>query len=217
MKKLLFGLVALFSAVPLLCSCNKKEDYFSHVSEIRSDIFRAEENEFTVTLSCVCREVPYASDGIASPKSDLVEISLVTELRCDFSVYLVGSKEIGGEMSMRTSRGDYFYSEGVETFPQSSVTLRVEWENTSREITATSVKNENTLSVNKALDCALQNETETLSRMKQDGVFRGEFYVRLLRRDKNYYYVGIVDGNGGTVSLLLDSESGEVLARRETK
>lgn len=44
----------------------------------------------------------------------------------------------------------------------------------------------------------------------------GEFHVRLLRRDANYYYVGIVDGKGHTISLLLDSETGETLARRES-
>jgi len=39
--------------------------------------------------------------------------------------------------------------------------------------------------------------------------------VRLLRRNTNYYYVGIVDTDGKTISLLLNSETGEVLARRE--
>ena len=57
-------------------------------------------------------------------------------------------------------------------------------------------------------------EKETIANMTQNGAFGGEFYVRLLRRDKNYYYVGIIDTSGKTVSLLLDGESGEVLARR---
>lgn len=38
--------------------------------------------------------------------------------------------------------------------------------------------------------------------------------MRLLRRDKNYYYVGITDCTGKTISLLLNAETGEVLARR---
>ena len=51
--------------------------------------------------------------------------------------------------------------------------------------------------------------------MTRGGVFYGEFHVRLLRRDKTYYYVGIVNSKGDILSLLLDSETGEILARRE--
>ena len=91
----------------------------------------------------------------------------------------------------------------------------MEWEDEQREIVATSVKTENTLSPEKALSRALTNEKATLERMSSNGSFQGEFYVRLLRRDKNYYYVGIVDRDGNMISLLLDSESGEVLARHE--
>ena len=51
--------------------------------------------------------------------------------------------------------------------------------------------------------------------MTQNGKFNGEFRVRLLKRDKTYYYVGIVGKDGGELSLLLDAESGALLARRE--
>ena len=52
--------------------------------------------------------------------------------------------------------------------------------------------------------------------MTKNNEFYGEFYIRLLRRDKNFYYVGIIGKSETTVSLLIDAESGEVLARRES-
>ena len=64
------------------------------------------------------------------------------------------------------------------------------------------------------LEYAIKAEKETVKQMTRDGNFLGEFYIRLLRRNINYYYVGITDLNGTTVSLLLDSETGEVLAKR---
>ncbi len=105
-------------------------------------------------------------------------------------------------------------SDLVRKFPEGSVTVQIKWEDETRELTATSVKNEKTLSVNEILEYAIKAEKETVKQMTRDGNFLGEFYIRLLRRNINYYYVGITDLNGTTVSLLLDSETGEVLAKR---
>ena len=208
------ALILLTGLLPMLAACKRGPDYFTYVSELRSDLFVASEEEFSLTVACISREYPYNGDGIKAPLCDLVEITLEGDAD-EYSVYIMGEEHMGGEMSFRNTRGDFYYSQGVKSFPEGSVTLRVEWEDTSREIVATSVKTEHTLTAQEALEFALEGEQKTLERMSADGTFKGEFYVRLLRRDKNYYYVGIVDTNGKTISLLLDSESGELLARHE--
>ena len=213
MKKI-SSIVFLAALLPLLSACQRGPDYFSYVSELRSDLFVASEEEFSLTVACISREHPYINDGVKAPMTNVVEITLEGEAD-EYSVYILGDEAMGGEMSFRNTRGDFYYSQGVKSFPESSVTLRVEWADTSREIVATSVKTEHTLSPEEALDFALKSETAALERMRVDGRFCGEFYVRLLRRDKNYYYVGIVDTKGKMISILLDSESGEVLARHE--
>ena len=213
MKKL-SSLILVAGLFPLLVACKQAPDYFTYVSELRSDLFVASEEEFSLTVACISREYPYINDGIKATLSNVVEITLEGDAD-EYSVYILGEEHMGGEMSFRNTRGDFYYSQGVKSFPEGSVSLRVEWENNSREIVATSVKTESTLSPKEALKYALEGEQATLQRMSADGGFRGEFYVRLLRRDKNYYYVGIVDTNGRMISLLLDSESGKVLARHE--
>lgn len=216
MKKLFLPLITLIAFLPALSACGKY-DYSAHVSEARSDLFLAETEEFTLTLSCVSREKPYIADGVTCTKSDLVEITLTGSADADengYSVYVLGEKEWGGEMSYRNTRGDYFYSQSVTAFPENNVSLRVEWGDERREITATTVKNGGTLSVGDALSAAVEAERETVKQMTENGEFRGEFYIRLLRRDKNYYYVGIIGKEGKTLSLLLDGENGKVLARR---
>lgn len=207
-------LLLLAGFFPLLVSCKHSPDYFSYVSELRSDLFTASAEEFSLTLTCVSRESPYANDGIKAPLGDSIEITLEGD-KSEYDVYLLGEEKIGGEMSFRNTRGDFYFSQGVKSFPEGSVTLRVEWEDSTREIVATSVKTEKTLSPRAALDYALNTEKATLERMNVNGKFAGEFYVRLLRRDENYYYVGIVDRSGKLISLLLNGESGEVLARHE--
>lgn len=215
MKKAFASLLALFALLPALTACGKT-DYTQYISELRSDIFRAETEEFVVTLSCISREYPYVNDGIPSPRTDVVEIVVESTDGIDrnYSVFLLENDGWGGEMSFRNVLGNYFYSRSVEQFPEGSVNLRIEWEDGAREIAASSVKSEKTITPESALAFAVDAEKETIDKMKASGSFHGEFYVRLLRRDKNYYYVGIVDTDGNTVSLLLDSETGEILARR---
>lgn len=206
----------ILAMLPALTACGSY-DYTAHISEAKSDLFCAETEEFSVTLSCTAREYPYVSDGITCPKSKVMEISLVpakSEL-CEYEVYVIGESVWGGETSFRTYAGDYYYCEGVKEFPKDSVTIQIKWENETREIVATSVKNEKTLSVEEALKCAVKAEKEKITQLTENGNFCGEFYVRLLRRNTNYYYIGIIDREGNTLSLLLDSETGEVLARRE--
>ncbi len=216
MKKAILPAILLVLTLPALASC-KSDDYTSYISEARSDLFVAETEEFSLSVACVSREYPYVADGVSAPKSDVVEITLKDKINADgYEVYLVGEREIGGETSYRSVSDDYFFSEGVSEFPKESVCLRVEWGDEARELTATSVKNENTLSVPEALNCVLSFEATTIQEMTQNGIFHGEFYIRLLRREKNFYYVGIIDREGNTISLLLDGESGELLARRES-
>ncbi|MDE7158345.1 MAG: hypothetical protein K2N74_02115 [Clostridiales bacterium] len=216
MKKYIPCVLLLLGLFPVLTACGGY-DYQKHVSEIRSDLFCAETEEFSITLACISREYPYALDGVAAERSDLIEITLVPadKKAQDYTVTVLGEQKYGGEMSYRNVRGDYFYSQGVTEFPKDSVSLNVEWEGETREILATSVKNENTLSPNEALKFAVKHEKETVEKLTQNGSFAGEFHVRLLRREINYYYVGITDTNGNTIALLLNSETGDLLARRE--
>ena len=213
MKKTFLPLLILVGILPLFTACKHKPDYFAYVSELRSDLFMASDDEVSVSVACISREYPYNGDGIKAPLCDLIEITLEGDAD-EYSVHILGEENIGGDMTFRNTRGDFYYSQGVKSFPQTSITLRIEWDDTARDLVATSVKSENTLSPQEALEYAVEAEKNLVESMSAEGAFAGEFYVRLLRRDRNYYYVGIVDKKGNMTSLLLDSETGEVLARR---
>ena len=216
MKKRLCLFLAAAALLPLCAACAPYR-YNDCLSEVRSDLFLAETEDFTLTLACVEREYPYADDGIPCPMSKTVQVTLspLTPPAGDVSIFVgEGEARLGGEASYRTTRGDYTYSEGVDAFPEGSVNVRVTYGGTEHTLAATSVKNEETLSPGEALAKGIAAEKETMERMRKNGVFCGELCVRLLRRDKNYYYFAITDGTE-RISLLLDGETGEVLARRE--
>ena len=216
MKKLPLFVIIFLLQFALLAGC-KQTDYSLNISDERSDLFCAETEEFSVLVSCIERERPFLADGIVSPRVKTVEAVLTEKTLSgkEYEIYFLEDVPRGGEMSFRNVSGDYYYSRGVDVFPSGSVSLRIISGSETIELAATSVKSADTLTTKEALDHALSAEKETIARMSEGG-FRGEFHVRLLRRDKTYYYVGIIDTQGHTVSLLLDSETGDVLARRET-
>ena len=182
MKKRTFCALALAGLLPLLSAC-APYDYSDRVSEIRSDLFLAETEQFSLTVACVSREYPYADDGIPCPMTDTVEVSIVPAEAFSGTVEVYCEDGWGGEASFSAVFGDYRFSQGVDAFPQ------------------------------EALSVIVEAEKETLGRMERDGAFCGEFCVRLLRRDKNYYYTAVTDGTERT-ALLIDAETGEILARR---
>ncbi|MDE6676593.1 MAG: hypothetical protein K2K12_02635, partial [Clostridia bacterium] len=63
MKKSYASFMLILAMLPALTACGGY-DYTAHISEAKSDLFCAETDEFYVTLACVEREYPYASDGI---------------------------------------------------------------------------------------------------------------------------------------------------------
>lgn len=215
MKKLFLLLIPLL-ALPSLAGC-KGEDYTKYLSFVKSDVFVAETEDFSLTLSCITREVPYASDGVACAGQQLIEIELKpveTDGTESYSVVLEGTPALSGELSYRSVQGDWFLSQSVTSFPAGSVSLRLSKDGESTELTASSVRTENTLTPEEALNFAVQAESELIGRMTAGKTFHGEFQVRLLRRGRTYYYVGIV-GEKENAALLLDAETGEVLARRK--
>lgn len=218
MKKPFFAGAALSLLLLLpLAGCAKPYDYTLHLSEIKRDIFLAETAQFGVTLSCVEREHPYASDGVTCPKSMLMEVVLTpVDRSIEGYTVTITDGDWGGEMSFRSVEDNWYFSAGCDSFPAQEVSVSVEWEGGKTEILATSIKNEHTMSAEQALQIAIDHEEETVKALTKDNVFLGEFRIRLLRRDVNYYYVGIIAPSGKTVSLLLGAESGEVLARRES-
>jgi len=216
MKKLILPAILLALLLPVATGCEKTVDYTSRISEIKSDLFLADTEEFSLTLSCVSREYPYNADGIPAPRTDIVEIVLKDKQDEDkYEIYLSENRSVGGEMSYRSVKDDFYFSQGTEAFPEGQVALTVCFGEESRDVVLTSVKTETTLSPEEIVDLSVKSEQKYCDSLTQNGEFGGELYVRLLKRDKNYYYVGIISKDGKVLSLLLDAESGSVLAKRE--
>lgn len=217
-KYLLASLLASLVALSLLLSACGKIDYTPYVSEWRSDLFYVETEEYSLTLACVEREHPYAMDGVVCTVTKRVEMTLTDKNhQGDYSVTAeYADKKIGGEMSYRNLRGDNYFSQGVDSFPEGSVKFTVSHGGKTEDMVANSVRTSDTMSKEQILNCAVEQEKTLVGNLTKDGVFEGEFYVRLLKRDILYYFVGIIGKDGSCTSLLLNAQTGEQVARRSS-
>ena len=95
-----------------LSACKKQTDYFQYVSELRSNIFLAQTDDFSLRIYSVSKENPYAADGIPKEVSTRTEIYLTApsgDKTCNLS-FRANEREYAGEMSYDNVKAEYYYS-----------------------------------------------------------------------------------------------------------
>ena len=199
-------------------SCQKKIDYFDYVSELRSNIFIAKNDSFSLRVYAVVKESPYGTDGIPREKSSRMETYLLTpEANKTVTItFQIAEQSYGGEMSYDNVKGEYFYSCSADVAQLSSIPCLIVYGEETTEITASSVITANTISPQNALRILQTQQPELFSALTDKYGFAGEIYIRLIFEEVPYYYIGIIDRNEKCNAFLMNAETGKVLARRES-
>ena len=209
-----FLLLTLF----LFPSCKKQEDYFSYLSEYRSNLFLAQTETFSVRLYALEKEHPFVADGNVGEKTKRAEVYITAKdgsENCTIS-FPVGDNNYGGECSYDSVKREYFYSCAVDISTLHSIPLSLQFGESRYEVTAHSVKRTDTLSGEEIL-ARLQTQTPDLfSSLTTKNGFLAEIHLRILYEETPYYYVGIVEKTGKITAFLLDATTGNILAKRES-
>ena len=213
----LFLLIALL--LLLACSaCKKQMDYFPYVSELRSDIFLAEEDGFSLRVYTVTKENPYQPDGIPHEQNTRVEVYLTApegDETCNLSFAFDG-REFGGEMSYDNVKSEYFFSCSLDVFGESVLPCHIEYGDKSLQLEAKSVRTDTTLSAQSILQKLQAEESELFASLTDKYGFAGEIYIRLIYEDSPYYYVGVIDRNGSVNAFLINAQTSKILAKHTT-
>ena len=207
----------------ILVGCNSTSTLLKYVSEYRSDIFMATEGKYSIFANYYERENPYKADGHVGKQTKALEVTLTTD--DNTKSYFVSFMYNG------TKQQNLLYYDSLQMvhtfiFPLSEPKMNTisfdiyEGQNTDKPLLtlhAKSVKNNNLLTLEQVLSVVEKNEKALIDSMMQSKQFIGEIYVRLLMEENYcYYYVGIVNRSGKIISLLIDGELGEILAKRES-
>ncbi len=210
-------LTALF-ALCFCWGCKKKQiDYFSYVSEVRSNILTAQTEDYSLRIYAVEKEYPYSTDGIKRDTSVRTEVYLTApsgDKTIEITFWVEGVS-YGGEMSYDNVKAEYYYSCGLDISALSNVECTLHFGEESLTLCAQSVKTESTLSPRAVLQKLVDAEGEFFASLTDEYGFVGEIYLRLLYEDFPYYYIGIIERNGDITAFLLNGETGKILAKRQ--
>ncbi len=218
------ALRAVFLVLFLAClcstlfACKKEINYFGYVSELRSNVFLASNEEFSLRIYSVQKESPYSADGVPREINVRTEIWLVApsgDKECNLS-FSLNDKLYGGEMSYDNVKAEYYLSCAVDTAALSAIECKLSYGEKECVLTANSVLSGDTISPETLLKNLTIAESELFASMTDKYGFAGEIYLRLIYEDSPYYYVGVIDRKGKTNAFLINATSGKILAKRES-
>lgn len=213
MKKL--PLLLALAALPLfaLCSCSKKIDYYTFVSEYRHDVYLYEDDGVSLKICLSDKETPYNCDGVKGEMTTVCEVYYFAENTPDEVEMELGG--LGGEMNyLSVSRSFYLSFTCDKTFgAKASVNLTIDGKKSVIE--ANNVREEGTIDGATALKCVTEYDGEQFAKLTDGNVFRGEIGIRLLYDEGCYYYVGVCNREGDTHAYLLDASDGRIISERD--
>jgi hypothetical protein len=213
-----FLLLIIFLAVAIFSSCKKEFDYLPYVSELRSNILLTKTEDFSVRIYAVKKENPYTPDGIPHEGNTRIEVYVSApegKDACRF-FFTFDGQEYGGEMSYDNVKAEYFYACTLDVSKVQSLPCRIEYGAQTLNLTALSIRQDNTLSAEEILKKLKNAEGELFENMTDKYGFAGEIYIRLIYEENPYYYVGIIDKEGKINAFLLNAQTGKILAKRIT-
>lgn len=223
-KKILILMLAICSLC--LSACGKKDlDLSNYLIEQRQNLYVAQDEIYTTTFSSGMREENYAFDGI---KNNMTEFGIITLSRNDCAAmsndnytYSIKINDQTYTGSLQKSEVDNSYSADIQAVAptDSTITLQIlftgysfnkEMVNTSSKFTV-----DNAAALNIA-NSALKTKIKQLTSDKNNKI---EAVMKIVKdstsSESNYYwYVGIVSTNGDIVGVLVDSTTGEVIAKK---
>ena len=207
--------VAFFAPI---VKTTKKLDYFDYVSELRSNILLASNENYSLRVFAVEKEYPYAADGVRRETSNRAEIYLTAQSGdkvCSIE-FVFDKKSYGGEMSYDNVKSEYFYSLSLDLSKVETLDFTINYGGEKFVLNAVTVKKENTLSPRDVLTKLQENEKTTFDTLTNENGFIGEIYLRLISEDEPYYYIGLIGKDGKIRAYLLTADTGKVLAKRES-
>ena len=151
------ALTALLKSAILLLSmlclaffagCKKEIDYRPYVSELRSNILLASEENFSLRIYAVDKESPYIADGIPRECNMRVEVYLTApegKETCNV-FFTVDGQEYGGEMSYDNVKAEYYYFCSLDVSTATEIDVSIVYGETSLSLTAKSVLQDDILS-----------------------------------------------------------------------
>ncbi len=218
MKKFAFVL-SFILCLTFLFGCHGKPNLIENLSELRTEVFYGESQNYKLKASYGFKENPFINDGKVGNTEYALEFRLLE--KTDDATYSLSFPLNGTTVNANFSKNPVshvlYAKVQAENFKEKEFSVTVSCGGNQETITLKSLLAENTVSFEQALSSLYNNQKDYIDSIyDQNGNFNAEIYLRVLVKDqKPYWYVGIARGNNDLKALLIDGLDGKILAIRE--
>lgn len=227
MKKLLvFGLVV--ASLFTFSACGKKNnvDINNCLIEQRQNIFVANDKMYCVTLSSGLREQNYAFDGKIG---SMTEFGILTLARLDNKplaeddyafIITIGDEKFTGYLTPSEVDNTYSADLGRKINDDATITASIGFTGYNFEESLTNVSKNFTVDANTAIKLANENLQDSMKNLTSEPNTNLEAVMKIIKdystsETQNFYwYIGVVSTNGETIGILIDTNTGDIIAKK---
>lgn len=227
MKKKLLIFMMFVVSIFSMSACGKasKLNLADYLIEERINLFTASDNLYSVTLSSGKRESNYNLDGIVNDK---VDFSILTITRNDNSplandkysyITTIDGNNYTGFLEKSEVDNSYSIDLGAYVNRDSKINVQISFTGYSFKQDLTNTSSEFSVDGTTAIGIANKELNDTVKEITSDKNVKIEVIMKVLRdysnELKNYYwYVGVISTNGDTLGVLIDANSGDIIAKK---
>lgn len=227
MKKKILCMFVLAFALFGLGACKSKDiDINNYLIEERLNLFVASDETYLVTFSSGRREQNYDLDG---KKNDLVDFGVITLSQldhnkpsitgeCNFTL-VIDDRVIDGKLLESSQDNTYSVDIGERAENNSIITIQLEFNGTTFSKKLENVTDNFNVDKDAAIKIANSELQEELQNFKKDNK-EFEAVMKIVKdysseeTQEYYWYVGVISTNGETIGILIDANSGDVIAKK---
>lgn len=224
-KKIL--IVALF----VLClfgfvGCGKsKINLADFLIEQRENLFTACDDLYSVSFSTGMRESNYSFDGVINEKVPFGVLTLTRNqnlpLANDTYTYVVKiNEETHTGFLEKGNNNSYSADLEVNTVGDESINVQISFTGYTFNQNLTNTSSNFQVDGQTALNIAQKELGENVANLLKDKNVKIEVVMKLMKDFSNedlqsyYWYVGIISTNGDTLGLLVDANTGDIIAKK---
>lgn len=220
MKKIIVLFLTFLTLVSCgFTACAEECELVKFVSEAKTDLFYGESSTYKLKCGYGFSETVKKEDGKVSSTAYYLNFKLLNV--SDNAEYLLtvryGDVQKDGYFSVSPVSGYLTAKIQADNFVAENFTVTISSGGTEEQISMVSILPEGVVDYKTVLSSLCESQKTLIDSYRNDyGVFEGEIHVRIIvKDDKAYWYVALINGEGVKKALLMDGITCEVKAIRD--